>query len=129
MTRVWTPDRYGDNRKPDIKRCRASVSYTLGSGWARSSQCTRKGAVEEDGMLWRKQHAPSAAKKRRDDSSARWKAESEHQSRVWEAKSLHRQIAQKAIDYFQQRATFEELEQAVSAYDKFVGEHEFTRLV
>ena len=37
-----------------------------------SGQCARKGIIREEGKLWCKQHAPSAAKKRREERDARW---------------------------------------------------------
>ena len=47
----------------------------VGRDWGGASPCLRPGVVLEDGKHWCKQHVPSAQRRRREASNAKWRAE------------------------------------------------------
>ena len=52
------------------------------TGW-HYYQCSRRGTIDEDGKLWCFQHAPSAKRKRRGESDARYKADQDRRLAPW----------------------------------------------
>lgn len=72
------PKNYGswagrpDGVKPNYQCCAAEVSRSEGN-WTRFSQCTRKCGHGPDGAFC-KTHDPVAVERRRDKSTAAWKA-------------------------------------------------------
>lgn len=58
-------------------------------GAFRNSPCSRRGIVERDGNHYCRQHDPVAAKARREEREAEWKAQWEAKQRRWkEAEAL-----------------------------------------
>ncbi len=100
--------------------CRHAVHDVGGVG---HHQCCRKAKIQEYGLGWCKQHAPSAqeAKKRAWDVkfNKNWAAD----KRRWAIHSAHTAIANAAIGYFSQKSTFEALEKAVITHEKLVEEN------
>ena len=120
MTFVWTPG-WGEDQV-DMALCRASVAD--GGRSMRVHQCSRKGVVKEDGVLWCRQHAPSAEATRREKRDRKWQLESDARGRTYARQNAHRAIADTAIKHFRQEATFDELEQAVMEYERLSDEGE-----
>lgn len=67
MTFIWRP--HWKHEKVDMSCCRAPVRV----GPAGHSQCSRRGIVEEDGVLWCKQHAPSVVRARDEAREDKWR--------------------------------------------------------
>jgi len=97
----------------DMTQCRASVSG--GDRWG-FHQCTRKGTVDERGMLWCRQHAPSTVAAKNAAQAAKEKAEREKRNARYERDHTRTAVADTALRYFRQQATHDELEAAVNAY-------------
>lgn len=78
----------------DMSRCRAEVWSR--ERWARWHQCTRKGEIEHNGMLFCKQHSPDAEAKRKAEMDERDRLERlkwAHKSWTSEAFGVVKQIA------------------------------------
>jgi len=97
----------------DTKHC--SVTVWEGRGW--SHQCCRNGKYEEGGKLYCKQHLPSqVAKKQKawnDDFDRKMVAD----KLKWKKKAARYSISETAINYFKQKATFEDLEKVVLEFE------------
>jgi siroheme synthase (precorrin-2 oxidase/ferrochelatase) len=65
--------------------------------WNRGYQCSRRGAIEEDGKMWCRQHLPSVVKERRAEqaqaSEQRW-AEEKRRKREEEWHRVLKEIAE-----------------------------------
>ena len=86
MAYAWK-SRWGN--EPDMDKCRAGI-YGRGASY----QCSRKGVVEEDGMKWCRQHAPSTEKKGAEVWWERYRAE----RRVDDKKRAIRDAKAKIVD-------------------------------
>lgn len=64
------------------ERCKGSVTHR-DDRWGHVYQCENKGAIEEDGKLWCKIHAPSSEKARKDKRHQKWKEESDARDAVY----------------------------------------------
>ena len=110
---------YRNHLSPDhgahMDYCRAAVHET-GRGVS-FYQCSRKGKIEEDGMMWCAQHAPSAEKRRRKERDIKYQRDRAAESLKWTKRGAKNKIATIAIRYFKQQATFDKLESALQAYE------------
>ena len=119
MTRVWNGF-YGRGGKLNKEFCAASV--TSPGVWS-SHQCSRKVAVQEEGHGWCRQHAPSAQKKRDEAREAKYQAEQRENNARWAKQAAFANVAQIAIDHFDQKASFDDLEAAVAKYRELKEKH------
>lgn len=111
---VWKP--HWSHQKVDLTRCRSAVhEHGRGVGFY---QCTRKGVIEEDGMLWCRQHAPSAERKRHKARQAKWNREARERDLANKRYYAREKITKIAIALFRQETTFDMLEAAVTEYEK-----------
>ncbi len=63
-------------------RCEYDRVQSKGMNFLRWRRCSRRAVVSEDGKCWCRQHAPSAIKKRREESEARSKERLRKESNV-----------------------------------------------
>jgi hypothetical protein len=88
----------------------------VSTGVANSIQCSRKEKVQEYGLGWCKQHAPSAIEARNNARQAKWNKEWAADKARWAVSKAHRELADTAVRYFSQEATHEDLEKAFLRY-------------
>ena len=105
----------------DTPRCRHSV--TSHDGWARL-QCSRKGKYEEAGYWWCGTHAPSKVLEKRAESRRKMDAKYDLQSARFKIQRLAFRVADKGIDVLHQRASFDELMEAVGEYANALEERD-----
>jgi hypothetical protein len=94
-----------------------SARVVQAGSFGRSSGCGRNASVFEDGKWWCKQHAPSAVKKRREESDKRINGKLAVMDKIRKKDAAHRRIAQVAIDVTRQKATMDDLVAAVAAWE------------
>jgi hypothetical protein len=99
------------------ERHSCSARVFRGTGIARGAACERNASVFEDGKWWCKQHAPSAVKKRREESDARINGKLNAMAQMRKKEAAYKRIAQVAIDVTRQKASMDDLVGAVAAYE------------
>ena len=87
-------------------------------------QCKRKGRLEEHGVKWCKQHLPSNAATKTAHRDKGYELDLELREAGWARNDARHKIADTAIDYFDQKVSFEDIEQAVIDYGTAKGKHE-----
>lgn len=112
MVHIWRP--HWSYEKIDPTRCASAVHD--GGGSVEFHQCTRRGIIEEDGHLWCRVHAPSAEAERNRIASEKYEAERKRSNDIAVARSARNNIATVAIAYFEQKATHDDLERAVTEW-------------
>lgn len=89
-------------------QCRARVQGT----W-HYHQCPHPGKFEEDGMLWCGHHVPSRVAAKEEKREAKYQTDRRRDNAMWAAKGARTKIAKVAIDLFDQKASYDDLEKAV----------------
>jgi hypothetical protein len=116
MTSIYDPEHSRSEYPVDMECCRAGVT----SDWF-NRQCTRKGTITEDGVLWCKQHAPSAQAKQDELAALKFKINALR----WGADYQKRVIASRAIALINgdkaDALLMAELEAAVHAWEVTVA--------
>ena len=102
-----------------MERCTGMVTH---SGMFRSSQCSRNGRFEEDGLHYCKQHLPSEIKQKAEASEVKYNTEWAKKKHGWAIVEAKTNIADFAISYFNQQASFEDIEKAVNNYHRLKAE-------
>ena len=75
------------------------------TGW-HYYQCSRRGTIDEDGKLWCFQHAPSAKRKRRGESDARYKADQDRRLAPARERERLRDVNAKLLAALEQATLF-----------------------
>lgn len=103
--------------KENITRCAYEVWRTVGRT-SMAGQCDRPRGHGPDG-LYCKQHDPEAERKRREASNKKYEEKRKREFLIPEAE---RKIAEVSINYFDQKATFDDIEKAVIEYRKLIAD-------
>lgn len=110
----------------DPERCAASV---YGEGAYHSYQCRNKVKFHERGFGWCGVHRPSKVDVRRAKRDAKFQYDWDLSQMRGVRNERYNQIAKVAIDHFNQKASFEDLEAAVLSYAKATADiEEFLRV-
>jgi len=106
--------RWAGNPKGMIERPERCIEQVWGNGrGAMASQCSRPRGHGPDG-LWCKQHTPDAKAARAKKQDERYRA----YTLGFECKFAFDNIARTAIAFFAQKASFDDLEKAVTEYER-----------
>ena len=85
--------RWGNN--PDMTKCRAHVS-TNGSFYGH--QCTNKGIIDRDGVLFCRTHDPVAVEEKRAKRNEKWEAQWKEKNERWAAEEKQRDLLKRSLD-------------------------------
>ena len=80
-------------------------------------QCSRKAKIEEFGHRWCFQHAPSKILAKQIKWEEKYQQDRKRDSLRWARRAAYNHIARVAIDYFCQKATLKDIEDAVYKYE------------
>lgn len=83
-----------------------------------SHQCSRRGVLEEDGMLWCRQHAPSTVRRKRREEDQAWDEKQERWARREAMRKARHNITEAAIAHVTEarEGSLEDLGRVVHAY-------------